>query len=178
MMPEYQRASRVSVYLPMVGREISTWEIMNDAFYHGKTVFAPYLHQITEGNQEKPKMVMDMLQIKSIEEVRALALDQWGIPTMSKDSAPGRTNCFGGTGIGQQNIRNSYNIMGLDMIIVPGVAFDISFGRLGHGKGFYDCFLDKYKRSMDWKSLPMPRLGKLLRYLTMFATRYNSDNMI
>lgn len=177
MMPEYQRANRMGIYLPIAGREISTWEIISDAFNHGKTVFAPYLYHATESNQEKPKMVMDMLQIKSKEEVDALVLDQWGIPTMSEDSAPQRFNCLGGTGTNQQGIGNPGNTIGLDMIIVPGVAFDLCFGRLGHGKGFYDCFLDRYRRSTSMRSLPMPQLGMQFRHGIIFATNCNIDNV-
>ena len=47
---------------------------------------------------------------------------------------------------------------------MPSVAFDHSHRRLGHGKGFYDRYLAKYRTALDSSEIPrpMPLLGKLL----------------
>lgn len=92
---------------------------------------------------------MDMLSIGSRTDYHSLEPDSWGIPSIPKNSLPDRKNCL--------------EDGGLDLIVVPGVAFDENFGRLGHGKGYYDYFLARYKLVVDrdeTKGMRMPILGE------------------
>lgn len=72
-----------------------------------------------------------MLSLASLDDYQSLKPDAWGIPSISKESIAGR----------RDGIRD-----GLDLVLMPGVAFDETFGRLGHGKGYYDYFLARYKK--------------------------------
>ncbi|KAI4948110.1 hypothetical protein J4E91_006104 [Alternaria rosae] len=140
-MPEYKAARRISVYLSMPGGEISTSEIVRNAFDEGKKVFIPYTYKLETPKDGQPKSIMDMVELQSMTDFESLEPDKWGIPTPSKDSISSRANCFGGIGItnGETNGLSA----GLDLIVMPGMAFDSQFGRLGHGKGFYDYFLTR-----------------------------------
>jgi 5-formyltetrahydrofolate cyclo-ligase len=82
-----------------------------------------------------------MVELHSMNDFESLTPDKWGIPTPSEASISSRANCFGGTGI--TNGETKDNADGLDLIVMPGMAFDSNYGRLGHGKGFYDSFLTR-----------------------------------
>lgn len=137
-LSEYQNAKSIAVYLSMPSGELSTRNIVQDAFQRGKEVYIPYIHTVDKVS------VMDMLALESITEFESLQPDKWGIPSLQATQVPGRRDCF--------------SAKGLDLIVMPGMAFDSDFRRLGHGKGYYDHFLKRYSQ---WSS-KMPFLGREL----------------
>jgi 5-formyltetrahydrofolate cyclo-ligase len=156
-MPEYMAAQRISVYLSMPGGEISTSNIVRHALGQGKKVFIPYTYNLSNPKQGQPRSIMDMVELQSITDFESLEPDKWGIPTPSDESVSSRANCFGGTGI--TNGVTSNVAEGLDLIVMPGMAFDTKYGRLGHGKGFYDYFLTRCHQASR-----MPFRGKKYWY--------------
>ncbi|KAH0534218.1 hypothetical protein FGG08_007194 [Glutinoglossum americanum] len=158
-MPEYVSAKRISVYLSMPAGEISTTPIVEDALLQEKEVFIPCISKaqlpLAVGNHAS---VMDMLALHSKAEFEAFTRDNWGIPAPSKESLSGRENCLGDLGRRKEEwVGIEEGEGGLDLIVMPGMAFDTGLRRLGHGKGYYDLFLQRYSDSRR-KRTPMPRL--------------------
>jgi 5-formyltetrahydrofolate cyclo-ligase len=87
---------------------------------------------------------MDMLRITSLEDYGSLEPDSWGIPSIPEASVPSRRNCLS---------TEEEEEPGLDLM--PGVAFDKAFGRLGHGKGFYDTFLTRCREALGEGRMPV-----------------------
>jgi 5-formyltetrahydrofolate cyclo-ligase len=159
-LPEFEEATRISVYLSMPEGEISTADIVKQALRNGKKVFVPSI-------QESPKSIgsrtcMEMLALRSQQDLETLQPDAWGIPTLGKSSLQDRENVLGGLGRSEKDDLGKEDVFeGLDLILLPGMAFDQSGGRLGHGKGFYDRFLQTYWELASGNSshAKMPRLG-------------------
>ncbi|KAF3903813.1 hypothetical protein AA313_de0204814 [Arthrobotrys entomopaga] len=144
-LPEYQQAQNVSIYLSMSTGEIDTNAIVRDAFDRGKQIFIPFTHkstQTTSLNEEPRPSIMDMVSLDSPDDYYGLRRNSWGIPTPTKKSLETRRNCI-------NDLKAGGN--GLDLIILPGVAFDSECRRLGHGKGYYDYFLKRYSEQSGGK---------------------------
>lgn len=135
----------------MPSGELSTTQIVKDALQHGKNVYIPYIHTVDKSS------VMDMLALESMTEFESLQPDKWGIPSLQPTQVPGRRNCFTDSGI--------------DLIVMPGMAFDTGFRRLGHGKGYYDSFLTRYSK---WSN-KMPFLGKSRKKQIPFCNTHKTE---
>lgn len=113
-LKQYQDSKRISIYLSTKD-ELDTLPILKHMFDTGKEAFVPRY----EGKD------MDMVKLKSLEDYETLPLTKWNI------KQPSLTECR----------ENALDTGGLDLIILPGVAFTMSGKRLGHGMGYYDKYL-------------------------------------
>ena len=93
--------------------EIDTINIINKALSDGKEIFVPRTIFDTKA--------MDAVKINSLENMKK---DKYGIPEPQGDIPCVDPN-------------------ELDLIVVPGVAFDNNGGRMGYGAGYYDRYFKK-----------------------------------
>lgn len=93
--------------------EINTRDIINRALKENKRIYVP--------RTEIKTRVMDAVEISSLDN---LVESSYGILEPSKDEPCIDPN-------------------DLDLIVVPGVAFDRNGGRMGYGAGFYDRYFKK-----------------------------------
>jgi len=117
----YTSARTASVYLPIEGgKEVDTWPIVADLLARGASVAVP---RVTGPRS------MEMLRLASVEQARALPRTKWGIPEPDAVLAA----AMGGD--------RTHGEPPFDLVLVPGVAFDARCNRLGHGRGYYDTFI-------------------------------------
>lgn len=152
----YLDASRISVFLSMPSAEVQTDEIVRHALDSGKQVFVPYLHKSPfKSNAEMPSRVMDMVQLRDVHDYESLKRDKWGIPSIDPATVDQRQRILGGS-----DTQNSTQAT-LELILMPGVAFDVApksneVRRLGHGRGFYDLFLERYAEKLEQMQVKGP----------------------
>lgn len=114
-LPEYEAAKTVLFYLD-VRSEVRTRHSLEDALASGKKIVVPYC---VEGE------VLELFQLEAMNE---LSVGMYRIlePKAELRSLPAKR----------------IDVEDIDLIMVPGVAFDKRGGRTGHGKGYYDKLLE------------------------------------
>lgn len=110
---EYKSAKKIFCFFSF-GSEISTAELIKRALADGKSVALPC---VAEGQSNMAFM--------GISSASGLIPDRYGIPSPIYD---------------EKNIESSDKDT---LIIVPGLAFDSDFYRIGYGGGYYDKFLSE-----------------------------------
>ncbi len=113
-LPEYGKAKTVMFYVD-VRTEVRTREYLPTALTHGKRIVVPYC-------------VDGELELFLLEGMDELAIGMYKIlePKPELRLLPAKR----------------VEVAELDLIMVPGVAFDRSGARMGHGFGYYDKLLE------------------------------------
>ncbi|KAJ6224864.1 hypothetical protein RDWZM_003409 [Blomia tropicalis] len=118
-LTEFRKATRVGLYLSLPLVEIDTIRILEHCFANGKQCFVPKYH---------PKSrKMDFVQVNSMEDYESLPYEpKWKIkqPDPIEDKRA-----------------EALSTGGLDVLLVPGVAFTPEGLRCGHGMGYFDTWL-------------------------------------
>ncbi len=138
----FQSAKTVAAFCHMPSNEVETTELLSACFDRGKRVFLPRIEA------ESPAGMV-MLEAYSLQEVESWPPNAMGIrepPVLSEETV--RKEVFSMIERERQP---------LDLVVVPGLAFDAFGHRLGRGKGYYDTFLSRCDRLHQQYDLPLPR---------------------
>lgn len=127
----WKSAKAVSCFISMPSGEVQTAGVLELVKTDGKKLFVPKVLGAKSAD-------MVMLAVGSPGEIDRYPKSKWGIPESPED---GPDATYDGT---------------IDLVVVPGVVFDVSCHRIGHGKGYYDCFLSRINEHNAKSNLPRP----------------------
>ena len=115
-LKEYQDSSCVSIYLSFAN-EVDTFMIINEMKTHGNKLVIPY----TDVSQ------VELIPVCLEDISKDLTISAFGYPEPIFDRVV------------------KAQIEDIDLVIVPGVAFDATKNRIGFGKGYYDKYLSQMR---------------------------------
>lgn len=118
-LPEYQSAKTAMFYID-VRSEVRTRHSLPAALASGKTIVVPWCNEAGE---------LELFRLASMDE---LAVGMYKILEPKVELR----------GLPEKQCRPE----DLDIVMVPGVAFDRRGGRMGHGKGYYDKLLQHARK--------------------------------
>lgn len=117
-LPEFKSAKNIMVYVSF-NSEVDTKAIIKELLLKkDKKVIVPYV--------EKNNKMLQLSELKSFDELEPKT---FGILEPKKEFI------------------RKFNPKKLDLIIIPGIAFDLNGHRIGYGYGYYDRFLKKINKN-------------------------------
>ena len=160
-MTAYREAKTVGLFLSMPRHEIQTASLVRDALVQGKVVYVPEVG----ANFEQAEMELircpgldgeisaDATTVDSGVDTNESSTPSASSSSSSSPSAPPRlffqddwpVNKWGIPEPPADYPRVCAGRGDLDIVLVPGLAFDRDGGRCGQGKGYYDRFLARIK---------------------------------
>ncbi|XP_027200523.1 methenyltetrahydrofolate synthetase [Dermatophagoides pteronyssinus] len=129
-MIEFKQSKRIGLYLSMEDKEIDTLPILKQCLQSNKQCFVPRY------SPDNPNM--QMLKINNWHDY-----EQMPIEPKYRIKQP---DLIDSTATTKTTRSDAMQTGGLDLILVPGVAFTNDGLRLGHGKGYYDRWLDQCRQ--------------------------------
>ena len=149
-LPQYQEAKSVGLFLSMPKGEIDTDAALQHCRDHNKTIYVPEVGKNFElANMELRKVIVPDNATKEAELFhKTWPKNKWGIPEPPSDmpfipAQPGD----------------------IDLLVVPGLAFDRKGDRCGQGKGYYDRFIERMCSSPDQKAPFLVAVGLQLQII-------------
>jgi len=126
-LPAYRAATTVAIYAS-TSTEIRTDDIIQDIFRSKRQCYIP------RWTQDR----MDMVRIACWDDFQRLPTNRWNIREPS------------------HTLSVLEDVSYMDLIIMPGLAFDFARNRLGHGKGYYDAFLSRLRVACSARQITCP----------------------
>ena len=118
-LSEYTTASTVMFYID-VRSEVRTRHALSEALESGKNIVVPWCNDDGE---------LELFHLQSMDE---LETGMYGILEPSQEL--------------RRLPQKQVELKELDLIMVPGVGFDATGARMGHGKGYYDKLLENARQ--------------------------------
>ena len=112
---EFKNARSIGIYYP-IRSEVKTFEIIKHSLATKKTIGLPRII-------DSKRIAFFKIMEKSLEEIK-LTKGKYGI---------------------LENVISDFILEEMDLLIIPGIAFDLQGNRIGYGKGYYDRFLSSRK---------------------------------
>ena len=139
-LPEYEKAKTIFAYVPSE-LEADSLPIIFDAIQKGKKVALPKVNSkaMKEGKSEMDFYFLE----KDIPLDEQLKIGSYGIREPKESLEKAEISNFLENSQKKGDEEKSFDKI---FILVPGVAFTRDGKRLGHGKGFYDIYIEKLKK--------------------------------